>query len=202
MANKSKSSRQALTGADLKKFRRAVSELKAKGLVSKRVDARSQKPTRYMRGQVKAFSDVLEGKAKVIHTPKRSQAKEFEGALRVKGKSVVVPVTNKAERVRYNAKKNEISSSSTENGQRMRKLIRKAELDLYDIKTYPRGKNVFYRMPFAHGSYLQFDTPEELFAEMFKYETKTHNPFKDWQKYVQIIYLEKGSSREDYDEEE
>lgn len=176
------------TGAQLRKFRSDVAKLKAQGLTSARVDARSQKPTRHMLRKVKDYQDVLQGKAKVVHTKTRAQAKEF-GDLRHVGKSVVVPVINRTERVRYNAKTGEIVSSARENGRRVRKTIRAKSVDLYNINTYPRGNNIRYRMPFGN-SYQQYDTPEDLFAEMFKYETKPKNPYKDWQKYVQIITVE------------
>jgi len=50
-----------LKGQALKDFRHAVSQAKKKGLVSQRVDARSQKPTRYMRAKMKALAPVFEG---------------------------------------------------------------------------------------------------------------------------------------------
>lgn len=203
MATKSGTPRQGSRGnkVDLKKFRSDVAKLKAKGLLSKGVDARSQKPTRYMKHRVKEFDDVLQGKAKVVHTKTRAQAKDF-GDLRHVGKSVVVPVVNKTERVRFNAKTGEITSSARENGKRLKKTIRARNIDLYNIKTYPRGDNIRYRMPFGGGgSYQQFDTPEDLFAFMFQYESKPKNPYRDWQKYVQIITLGKSDSDEDEGEE-
>jgi hypothetical protein len=60
---KGKGKRPALAGQALKDFRHSVAGLKSKGLVSKRVDARSQKPTRYMQAKIKALAPVLEGKA-------------------------------------------------------------------------------------------------------------------------------------------
>lgn len=191
-------STKKLTGSQLRKFRGDVSRLKALGLVSKRVDARKQRGTRYMQNQVKLYDDVLQGKAKVVHTKTRAQAKEFEGTLRHKGKSVVVPVVNKSERVKYNPKTGEINSYAKENGRTLRKVVKSKAIDLYDIKTYPRGDNIRYRMPFGGGGfYTQFDTPEDLFAEMFKYETKAKNPYRDWQKFVQIIYVSKDDDGSD-----
>ncbi len=180
----------------LRKFRSDVAKLKAKGLTSPRVDARRQRPTRHMLEKVRTYGDVLAGKAKVVHTKTRAQAKEF-GDLRHVGKSVVVPVVNKTEQVRYNPRTGEIVSMARENGRRIRKTIRAKALDLYDIKTYPRGKSMRYRMPFASGFYMQFDTPEDLFAEMFKYETKSHNPYRNWQQFVQIITIENDDDEGD-----
>lgn len=200
MAIKNPASRQALSGPALKKFRSDVAKLKKVELVGKKVDARSQRPTRYMREQVKKYSDVLAGKAKVIHTPKRADAKEFAGSMRVKGKSVVVPIVNKSERVRYNSRTGEISSFARENGRTMRKVVKNKNIDLYDIKTYPRGPNIRYRIPSPHGYLFQTDNVEEFFAEMFKYETKAHNPYKNIYAYAQIIYLEPDSDEDDTEE--
>lgn len=45
----------------LRDFRHKISQLKAKGLVSNRVDARSQKPTRYFKAKVKRLEPALSG---------------------------------------------------------------------------------------------------------------------------------------------
>lgn len=55
--------RSSLNGGELKAFRHAVSVLRSKGLVSKRVDARKQKPTRYMKNKVKNLAPILTGEA-------------------------------------------------------------------------------------------------------------------------------------------
>lgn len=52
--------RGGLSGQALKSFRHSVSILKSKGLTSKRVDARSQKATRYMQAKVKRLSGIIE----------------------------------------------------------------------------------------------------------------------------------------------
>lgn len=49
--------------AELRAFRHNVSVLKSKGLVSKRVDARKQKPTRYMKSKLRKLAPILEGTA-------------------------------------------------------------------------------------------------------------------------------------------
>lgn len=177
------------TASQLRKFRSEVATLKSKGLVSRHKDARSQKPTRYMRNKVEKYRDVLQGKAKVVHTKTVAQAKAL-GGMRHVGKSVVVPVVTKNERVRFNAKTGAITSTATENGRKVRKLLRASAIDLYDIKTYPRGDNIRYRIQFQSTGWQQFDTPEDLFAFMFAYESKPKNPFKNWNEYVQIIYVE------------
>lgn len=181
----------------LAQFRHDVAILKEKGLVSSRVDPRKQWPSAYMRRVVAGNRDVLTGKAKVLKLPSRKAAKEFDANMRVKGRSVVVPVTNKSERVSYRPSTGEIRSTSRENGRKLTKIVRQKNVDLYDIKTYPRGDNIRYRMPFGNSSHIQFDTPEDLFAEMFKYETKPVNPYRNWQNYVQIIYIDEDGDEGD-----
>lgn len=194
-------SNKRLTGSQAKEFRSAVAKLKAQGLVSKRIDARSQKPTRYMQGQVKKYQDVLEGKAKAVKLPKRSDAKAYAETLRTKGRTVVVPVSSKTERVQYDKKSGEIYSNVQENGMKFRKTLRTRQLDIYDINTYPRGDNIKYRMPFGNGARFTFDTPEDLFAFMFQYESKPKNPFRDWQKYVEILSISRDTNSSDLDDE-
>jgi len=55
--------RPSKSKVDVKSFRHAVAQLKAKGLVSKRVDARSQAPTKYMQAKVRRLEPVLTGAA-------------------------------------------------------------------------------------------------------------------------------------------
>lgn len=99
MASKVKSKRPGLQGQALKEFRSSVSKLKSKGLVRKTVDARSQKPTRYMRTKVRNLADVLEGKVSPV---KRSYkvAQEYKHAgFRVVNNRLILP-TDQAKRVR------------------------------------------------------------------------------------------------------
>lgn len=99
MASKVKSKRPGLHGQALKEFRSSVAKLKSKGLVRKTVDARSQKPTRYMRTKVRNLADVLEGKVSPV---KRSYkvAQEYKHAgFRVVNNRLILP-TDQAKRVR------------------------------------------------------------------------------------------------------
>jgi len=186
-------SSKKLSGGQLRNFRSQVAKLKSLGLVSARVDARAQKPTRYMRKQVETYGDVLAGRAKVVKAKSRSAAKAAAGEqFRQKGRAVVVPVQNKADRVRL-TKSGEIRSYGTENGRKVTRVLRTRQLDLYDRSTYPRGTGILYRMPFGKGpkAYrISFDDVDELFAFMFQYESDPKNPYNDWQKFVEIVYLD------------
>ncbi len=66
--------------------------LKRKGLVSKRVDARSQTATRYMRQKVRDLAPIIEGSAIAVKAPKavREQYRE-SGVLDVKYNRVIAP---------------------------------------------------------------------------------------------------------------
>lgn len=77
----------------LRAFRSSVAALKKKGIVSPRVDARSQAPTKYMRAKVRKFNDVLEGRAIAVKAPKQIREQytskgllEERGAFLITGK--------------------------------------------------------------------------------------------------------------------
>lgn len=79
MAGKSRKKTSGLHGPELRAFKHAVSKLKEKGLVKPSIDARKQRPTRYMRGKVKSLSGVLEGRlSPVLRSAKI--AKEYRQA--------------------------------------------------------------------------------------------------------------------------
>ena len=174
-----------LSASQLRKFRSDVAKLKEKGLVSARVDARSQKPTRHMREQVKKYSDVLSGRAKVVHTPKRSQAKQYADAFRVKGNAVVIPV-EKGETVRYSPKSNKIVGTRRAYGKTLKKEYLAKRLE--SVKDLPAGKGIIYSVPLGNGL-RSFDDIDALASFMFPYETQARNPYLDWQKYVIVERL-------------
>jgi hypothetical protein len=181
MPSKGKGSRQAvkgLHGTELRKFRSDVAKLKASGLVGPRVDARSQKPTRYMRDQVRQYRDVIEGRAKVVKLP-RDQAKRYEGTLRVKRSRAVVPVESKAERVTYSKKDRAIVTQRMAFERRIRKVVRPRPRDISDL---PTGPNLRYSIPFGQQrGRFTFDDPKELARFMQGYGS-----YNDWIRYVEI----------------
>lgn len=170
----------------LRKFRSEVAKLKSKGLTSKRVDARSQRPTRYMRAQVEKYRDVLEGTAKVVSTPKRKQAKSFADKFRVKGNKVVIPVSDEKTIIRYSRKTNEFTASRKVAGKRVTTKFKGGSLD--DINRLPKG--YLYTIRFDNGQVYRFDTKSDLIAFMHPYEVKPRNPFRNWRKYVELERVE------------
>lgn len=175
-------SNRKLTTAQLRKFRGDVAKLKAKGLVSSKVDARAQKPTRHMLNQVKRFDDVLTGRAQVVHTPKRSQAKAFAERFDVKGNSVVVPVPKRGKtgKLTYSAKHGEIHKTTRgPKGQRHTTTYRPNPMNVRDL---PRGDNLHYQI--EHGGTWTFDDISDLENFMRSAE---HSGWKNWAEYVQVV---------------
>ena len=82
--------RGGLKGAELRAFRSKVSQLKKKGLVSSRTDARKQKPTRYMQEKVKRLADLFEGTKTSVKVDKVTAARYKASGYFVFGNRVVV----------------------------------------------------------------------------------------------------------------
>lgn len=91
MSSKKKNNTSKLSGQALKEFRKAVATLKKQGLVSRRVDARSQKPTRYMLAKIKKLSDVLDGKMIPVKLSKEVLKKAREEHQKIYNQRVLVP---------------------------------------------------------------------------------------------------------------
>lgn len=99
MSRKGQGKSGGLRGQDLKDFRRKVAVLKAKGVVSKRVDARSQKATRYMRDKVRKFQDVISGDVSAVRAKPDIRAK-YDGLIEQRGSFLLVPKERAKERVK------------------------------------------------------------------------------------------------------
>jgi len=82
--------RGKVTGAELRAFRHKVSILKKKGLVSKRTDARKQKPSRYMLEKVAKLGDVIEGKQVGVKLDRNTAQRYRQAGFFVFGNRVVV----------------------------------------------------------------------------------------------------------------
>lgn len=153
------------------------------GLVSKRVDARSQRDTKYMRGQVKKFADVLEGRAKAVKVP-RATAKEYGAAYRTKGSRVVMPI-EKNETVFYSKKTGHITASRPgyDDGERfIKEFMKSGEVG------QPLPEGYVYTIPMGQG-YQSFDTWQDAVIFMTPYEVgphKYHGALGDWKKYLII----------------
>jgi hypothetical protein len=188
-------SSKKLIGRQLQNFRSEVAKLKEKGLVSSRVDARSQRATRYMRDQIKKYRDVLDGKVKVVKAPTRKAAKDFSQKFRTKFNRVVIPVKSKTASARYSKKSKTIILHDTENGRRIKKTLSPRIFE--SVRDMPRGDNIGYRIVFAGGSAWTFDDLDDLQAFMFPYETNSRNPFRNWERYVEIVDIDEDGEIEE-----
>lgn len=81
---------KGLHGQALKDFRHAVSLAKKKGLVSKRVDARKQKPTRYMRAKMASLADVFGGTSVGVKVAPKMAREYRQAGFKVFNNRVVV----------------------------------------------------------------------------------------------------------------
>jgi hypothetical protein len=176
-----------LKGSQLKAFRHAVARLKDMGLVSKRVDARSQRSTRYMREQVeKRFAKVLSGEAVAVKVPRRKFLEGFKEGFDVKGRSVIIPVEPGAKRPHFSKSTGTISGEVELNGRQFKRIYTPVTAD--KAHKLARGKNIRYTIPIGAGFHSE-DTWEDMVAFMFPYTTaggKEKNPYNTWQKYILI----------------
>lgn len=101
MANKKQPKSKAAEAQALREFRSKVAKLKAKGIVSAKVDARSQKATKYMRAKVRKFEDVLSGEAIAVKAKKAVREKYTSaGVFGERGSFLIVPKEHKNSRAR------------------------------------------------------------------------------------------------------
>ena len=152
-----------------------------------------------MLSQVKKFDDVLKGRAQVVtvkatgskksgdrHTAVEN-ARAYEGVFARKGRKLVVPKV-KGEQVRFDPKSGEVRAyGKSPRGDRYVKVF--TEREISKPGDFPSGPNILYRIPFGRGSFT-FDNQKDLFDFMKPYE-QSAKPYKDWQRYVEIIHIKK-----------
>lgn len=187
-------STKKLRGAQLRKFRSDVAKLKKRGLLSARVDARSQKPTYYMRQQVAKFRDVLDKKASVITAPSHKEAKAYSRQLNTKFNKIVIPKKEGLTQ-RYNKKTHQIEASGEIYGNKVRRLIAKVPISrLEDLpEKAPSGRRYIYRVPFntSYGtSYYTASDKADLIAFMTQYK---HFNAETSGKYVELFEVLRSS---------
>ena len=77
---------------NVREYRHELALLKKQQVVSKRVDVRSQRPTRYMLSKIKKFSDVIEGKVNAVKAPKAIRKQYTDkGLFEERGSFLIVP---------------------------------------------------------------------------------------------------------------
>jgi hypothetical protein len=155
----------------IREYRSNLAKLKKAGLVSQRIDARSHKPTRYMRKQMAKFASVIKGNAKAVKAPSRKAAKEYSALRPTKFNRVVMPV-GKNERV-YWSKRNGAIVAVRHTGWRGAEYVR--------TTIYPRKPDEIpalepgqtYVIPWAQGGdvfYQRVANQEQLMEIILRYE--------------------------------
>jgi hypothetical protein len=76
---------------ELKQFRHDVSILKRKGLLDKTIDARSIKPSKYLKSQIKRFASVLRGEASPVKVSRTTLANLKKRGIDVKSGRAIIP---------------------------------------------------------------------------------------------------------------
>lgn len=172
-----KSSTRKLTASQLRAFRSQVAALKRKGLVSPKIDARSQKPTRYMLEQVKKYADVLNGHATVLKVPKDVRD-ELKSAYAVKRGRVVIPTTG-SETAHYSKKRGVTKTTRIGKNKGTVRVHVYENLDQLRVK---EGPGVRYAVPFAGGQRYRF----EKFDELYRFMKEGYASYKEWWRYVEL----------------
>lgn len=87
------------SGKSIVDFRSDIAKLKRLGIVSKRTDARKVEPSRYRRGQISKFFDVLVGTKTVVKAPKTVRRKYADkGLYEERGGFLVIPREHEKQR--------------------------------------------------------------------------------------------------------
>jgi len=191
-----------LRGSQLKTFRSRVAKLKSLGLVSKRIDARKQKSTRYMREQVeKRFAKIFTGEAVAVKVPRRKDTEIFKSGFDTKGRNVIIELEKGAKRPRYSKKTGEIKGDVELYGKKFKRIYTPVTAD--NIHRLPKGKRYKYTIPIG-GGFRSFDTYADLESFMYPYEHppkgSKHHVYKEWKKHVLVEEMETGEDSE-FDEE-
>lgn len=91
----------ANAGKDIRTVRREVSALKKAGIVSKRIDARTYQPSKYMLKKIAANKDILSGEAIAVKASKEIREKYVSaGVFETRGGAVIVPKDRANQRAR------------------------------------------------------------------------------------------------------
>ena len=193
--------RKTTSKLSLREYRSRLARLKRAGLVSKRIDARSHKPTRYMLSQLDRFSGVLDGSEKAVRVSDSRAASEFSGLYDVKFDRVIIK-SQSGETARYNRESGELIINRKSNlppGIKYQRQILKPRLPGL-VPHLPRDtikSKYYYAVPFRRGRNIEriyVDTLKDLTALMSTYEKGKKNfrqsgnkPYFEWRNYVEIF---------------
>lgn len=186
MAGKSRNKGKKPSAQVLRAFRHDVSILKKKGLVSKRVDAREQRLTRYMKTKVKNYEGVIAGRESVVWRDPNITAQYREAGFKTASlgrnrKGVIVP-TEQAQQIRAN--KNELMTIMTDIGnvtvervilpvtvRNMDQFITKGITNPESIDKLKRPDQLFGFTYHNNRSLTTYDTVEHIAEDLRKYRS-------------------------------
>lgn len=198
----------------IREYRSAIAKLKRAGLISQNIDARSHKPTRYMREQIAKFRDVIDGRATTVRAPSKKAAREYSGIRPTKFDRIVV-MKSDGDRARYIDGEIRVTRTGYYDGvKKFNQIIRPQNPD--EIPSLPRDtvtKIYRYGMPFRRGKSIRrifADSIDEIKRLMISYDPASGGRFDDWQKYIEILEFDRGDTEDDefeidaehFDEEE
>lgn len=174
-------SRSQGANVDIRAFRSDVAKLKKLGLVSKRVDARSQRVTRYMRDQITRFDVVLKDQAKVLKVD-RSISSQFN-TLDHKFNRIVVP-SKKGETVKIvKPKQSSKFIGPSQPPQIIKERVEYARLvrehveprDPFDTSHFPTGPDIlYYARVNGHQTKGYWKNLNELKEFLNRYDATSH----------------------------
>lgn len=168
------------SGKSIKEFRHEIAQLKKAGVVSKRVNAARQEPTKYMRAKVRKFYDVIVGQSVPVRAPKAIREDyASKGLFEARGPFLMVPKESPNMRATLD-KKGRIKTSApigkkpvSQGGVRinkivlpyspadMLKLVNKIENDP-NLPEELKGADQYAFNLFGHASLLGFPSKSEM----------------------------------------
>lgn len=191
-------SRKVNKKLSIREYRSQVAILKRAGLISPRIDARSHKPTRYMKQQLERFKDVIKGDAVTVKTPSKKIAKSYDDVYRSKFDRVVVKKAP-GDKIRYDKTQDAIVAdrrASLPGVDKVTSVLRPREPGvLPNLPRDTKKHSYFYAIPFKRGNRIEriyINTKTELKKFMSPYDPKRGGKFADWQDYIEIIKAERS----------
>lgn len=174
-------SKQSRTKKQVKADKAALMKLFSSGLYTKKIDLRKA-PTKYLKGLISKFADVIKGKAKIVTTP---IASAYKSVFKIFGKDkVVVPkaALSKGDRLRVEKKTGQIivEKKPGRNQKRSQRFLSREKVASGETQL---KMNRRYGLPFRKGNegtyqIRWFPTKKALENFMKDYE------YEDWEDFV------------------
>lgn len=174
--------------AQLREFQHNLAILKKAGIV--RGDIRKKKPTKHYKKLLLEYSDVIEGKAEVVKTPRFKDARAFEGKYKHRYNRVVVPKAPAGGKAHYDKKRNTIVQ--TENYGDVRLVARYEKFSLEQLRHFEGRPNIYFRIAIRRGGDYEYFRTDNLneFIEMF--ERSSWKGFQNWADFVVVEEAVRG----------